>query len=88
MRDPDNIDDVLKVDTRGDDVYDSFRYGLFGQLGTRKRPAEIAIQEHAKELDPLARHFYLMKMAHDKSNSNEPFVQKSVPIWQGKCGLA
>jgi hypothetical protein len=87
MRDPDNIDDVLKVDTRGDDCFDALRYGLYGQLGTRKRPAEIAIQEHAKDLDPLARWFYLQKQLANKTNENTPFVQKSAPIWQGKCGL-
>src|SRR5271157_705043 len=86
MRDPDNVDDVLKVSTRGDDCYDGFRYGIYGMYKERKEPEERAIEEHAKTLDPLARHFYLIKMQHEKERRNVTFVQNEVPVWQSKCG--
>jgi hypothetical protein len=85
MRNPDMLDDVLKVETRGDDCYDGFRYGVYGMFSARKKPEELSIDEHAKTLDPLAAHFYRMKMLHDKANSAAPFVQKEQPVWQGKA---
>ena len=85
MRDPANIDDVLKVDTRGDDCYDAVRYLLYAMHGTKKRPDELYIADHAKTLDPIARHFYLLKMQNERHNANEPFVQREQPVWQGKC---
>jgi hypothetical protein len=87
MRNPDLLDDVLKVDARGDDCYDAFRYGLYGMLGSRRKPEDLTIEEHAKKLEPIARHFYLLKMAKEHHNANEPFLQKEQPVWQGKCGL-
>lgn len=85
MRDPDVLDDVLKVDSRGDDCYDGFRYGFYGMLKPRRKPEELEIEEHAKSLDPYAAHFYRMKMLRDRFNENEPFVQAEQPVWQGKC---
>ena len=85
MRDPDNMDDVLKVATRGDDCWDGFRYGVYGMYRSRKKPAMITIEEHAKTLDPIAAHFYRIKMQHDKKNPNTPFLQKEQPVWMGKC---
>jgi hypothetical protein len=40
VRDEDNLEDVLKVDTKADDCYDGFSLGLFGELGTRPKPQE------------------------------------------------
>ena len=87
MRDPDNIDDVLKVSTRGDDCYDAFRYGIYGMYRSRGKPEEVSIEEHAKKLDPVAAHFYRLKMMHDRENANKPFVQKEQPVWQSKAGM-
>ncbi len=87
MRDPDNMDDVLKVSTRGDDCYDAFRYGIYGMYGSRRKPEELSIEEHAQTLDPLAAHFYRIKMLHDRTSTNVPFVQQEVPVWQAKAGL-
>ena len=39
-RDEDNIEDVLKVETKGDDCYDGFSMGLFGELGGTETPRE------------------------------------------------
>jgi hypothetical protein len=84
MRDPDNLDDVLKVDAKGDDCYDGFRLGLYGELATKKRPARDIIEEHAKKLDPLAAHFYRLKQYAQQQNANTPFVPAKVPVWVGK----
>jgi len=40
VRDEDNLEDVLKVDTKADDIYDGASYGLFGMLGEGKTPQE------------------------------------------------
>ena len=87
MRDPLNMDDVLKVDSRGDDAYDAFRYGVYGMLRDKKKPEDLTIEEHARTLDPIAAHFYRLKMQHDRFNANEPFVAKEQPVWMSKCGL-
>jgi len=90
MRDPDNMNDVLKVDTRGDDCYDTFRYGLYGMYSARKKPEEDTIDDYGRTLaktDPLAAHFYLLKMASEREKRSSVFVQKEIPVWQGKCGL-
>jgi hypothetical protein len=87
MRDPDNLDDVLKVNTRGDDCWDAFRYGIYGMFAGRKKPISQTAEEHAKTLDPLAAHFYRLKMQHEKRHEGAPFVQKEVPVWQGKSGI-
>lgn len=87
MRDPDSIDDVLKVDTRGDDSYDAFSYGLYAMLKERKKPEELAINDRAKELDPMARHFFLLKMANEAEKRSTVFVQKEQPVWMGKANL-
>ena len=86
MRNPDNLDDVLKTDTRGDDCYDGFRLGLYGMLSTKGRPVEDEINEHAKTLDPLAAHFYKMKALAEVVGKNEPFLQLDMPVWRGKMG--
>ena len=86
MRDPDMMDDVLKVSTRGDDCWDAFRYGIYGMYKSRRKPEELTIEEHAKKLDPLAAHFYRIKMLAERQNANVPFVQQEQPVWQSKCG--
>ena len=87
MRDPDNMDDVLKVSTRGDDCYDGFRYGIYGMHRSKNKPEEITIEEHAKTLDPMAAWFYRQKMQIDKDKRQPTFVQKEQPVWQGKANL-
>jgi len=87
MRDPDNLDDVLKVDAKGDDCYDGLSYGLYGHLGARKKPEALVLQDRVKELaktDPLAAHFYKMKMDADNKDKTSSFTQKSQPVWMGK----
>jgi hypothetical protein len=87
MRNPDLMDDVLKVDAKGDDAYDGFRYGLYGHLAARKRPEADVYRDKAKELaktDPLAAHFYRMKMGAENKNKTTSFKQQDQPVWMGK----
>jgi hypothetical protein len=87
MRDPDNLDDVLKVDAKCDDVYDSCRYGIYGYLGARKKPVADQQRDRLKELvktDPYAAHFYNMKLAEDAKKRTVCFSQKEQPVWVGK----
>lgn len=84
MRNPDELDDVLKTEAKGDDCYDGFALGLYGQLSTKKRPEADEIRAHAATLDPIASWFYRQKMANYKNNENVPFVQRNQPVWQAK----
>jgi len=86
MVDPDFPDDVLKVNTQGDDAYDAFRYGIYGSHKSKRKPELMSIEEHARELDPLASWFYRQKMLADKErhNTSVPFLQKEQPVWMGK----
>jgi hypothetical protein len=49
-RDEDNIEDVLKVETKADDVYDGASLGLFGELGTRSKPQEEKDREKVEAI--------------------------------------
>lgn len=73
QRDPDHLDDVLKVDNKADDCYDGFSYGLFGQLATRAKPREQVQQEKLESIkDPLARHLYQFKVTMDAQARRAP----------------
>lgn len=84
MRNPDELDDVLKTETKGDDCYDGFRYGLYGEHKSKGKPEIQKVEDYAKTLDPLAAHFYLMKMRAELENRKATFVQDKVPMWQVK----
>ncbi len=84
QRDPDELDDVLKVDNKADDRYDAFSYGLFGQLGQRATPGEEAIKDYVKTLDPFNAHFYALKKRSQQTDAKQEFKQKEVPYWQTK----
>ena len=87
MRDPDNLDDVLKVDSKGDDAYDGFSYGLYGYLGAKKRPDADIVRDRVKELaatDPLAAWFYQEKMKADAANQTMSFRPPEQPVWLSK----
>ena len=87
MRNPDVLDDVLKVDAKGDDCYDGFRYGLYGHLAPRKKPIADQQRDRLKELvkaDPYAAHFYKMKLEADAKARTVCFTQREQPVWVGK----
>lgn len=77
--DPDHLDDVLKVDGKPDDCYDGFTYGLFGQLGDRKKTREQEDREKIEAVkDPLARRLTQLKLTLDR----EKRVQVQTHDWQ------
>jgi hypothetical protein len=87
MRNPDLLDDVLKVAAKGDDCYDGFRYGLYGHLAARKKPAAQAEAERVAELaktDKLAAHFLKMKLDAEAASRTSSFRQQEQPVWMGK----
>ena len=87
MRDPDNLDDVLKVDAKGDDAYDGFSYGFYGYLGARNKPVAQATSERIADLkksDPLAAWFLKMKLDAEAKDRTTSFRQSEQPVWQGK----
>jgi hypothetical protein len=84
QRNPDNLDDVLKVDSKSDDRYDAFRYGLYGALNEKAKPQEEKDKEYADTLPAFQRHFYLRKTNAMNSKRSESFVQESASVWEGK----
>ena len=87
MRNPDMLDDVLKVDAKGDDCYDALRYGLYGHLGAKKRPAEDVEKERVSDLkktDPLAAWFLKMKLDAEAKNRTASFKPPEQAVWMGK----
>jgi hypothetical protein len=83
-RNPKELDDVLKTNTKADDRYDGFRLGLYGEFKTRGTPEIEAINEFEKGLDPFARHFHALKKKHELQKSKESFVQSPEPAWMSK----
>jgi len=85
QRNKDNLDDVLKVDTKADDRYDAFRYGLYGGLSAKGKPQSEKDKEYASTItDPIAKHFYLRKAAFAKRDEGKPFKQEERPYWESK----
>lgn len=85
QRDPDNLDDVLKVDSKADDRYDGFRLGLYGMLNEKAKPQVEKDREYADTItDPIAKHFYLMKQRYAHAKDGQSFVQEPANIWEGK----
>jgi hypothetical protein len=87
MRDPKNLDDVLKVDSKSDDVYDAVRYGLFGEAPNRKKSDSLTIRDQVTELaktDPFAAHFYKLKKEAELKNKTVCFKPREQPVWQSK----
>lgn len=85
QRDKDNLDDVVKVDTKADDRYDAFRYGLYGGLNSKGQPQEERDKLVADQImDPMARFFYLHKQRFKAKSSKEEFKQQELPLWMTK----
>ncbi len=87
MRNPKQMDDVLKVNAKGDDCYDGFRLGVYGQLSTKKKPEENTNRDRVAELaktDPLAAHFFKMKKDAEAKNRTYCFTQPEQPLWMSK----
>jgi len=79
VRDEKNIEDVLKLDTKADDVYDGLRLGLYGQLGSAATPEEVQVADRLRKIeDPMWRTMQHLKVTLDK----EKQVQEDArPDW-------
>lgn len=87
MRNPDLMDDVLKVNAKGDDCYDGFRYGLYGHLAAKRKPEAQVEAERVNKLkktDPLAAHFLKIKIDAENENKTSSFRQSEQPVWMSK----
>lgn len=66
VRDEKQIEDVLKVETKGDDIYDALSLGLFGELGTRAKPQEERDREKiAAAGDDMQRYLVKYKLTQE-----------------------
>jgi hypothetical protein len=67
IRDESNIEDVKKLSTKADDVYDGLSLGLFGKLGRAETPDEVRLAERLDSIeDPLWRRMQQIKATLDR----------------------
>ena len=89
IHDPDNPEDVLKVDQAegqiGDDPYDDCRYGLQTHLAGRKMPQEEADRQAALKIDdPFARHFFAVKRAAIREEAGKIREAEFLSPWEAE----
>jgi hypothetical protein len=84
QRDPKNLDDVEKTNSIGDDRYDAFRLGLYGELGTKSTPRDVLDQKYAATLNPFERHFWNRKRSERRFDEDTPWVPQNFPSWWSK----
>jgi hypothetical protein len=86
VRDPKNLEDVLKVDgDQGDDAYDSARYGLLSMLKERKKPEEVKLAEKLATIpDHTSRMLYAYQHRLKEQEKHTGFRQKVMPRWMLK----
>jgi hypothetical protein len=79
IRNEKNIEDVLKLETKADDVYDGLSMGLFGQLGTAETPEEVKLAERLAAIeDPMWRSVQRVKATLDREARQ---VEDNRPEW-------
>lgn len=86
MRDPKNLDDVQKTDKGRarieQDVADDARYGIKSMLGVAHKPATVAMQERAMQIeDPIQRFLFVHKEQHRIQEAATPRKENVVPGW-------
>jgi hypothetical protein len=83
VRDDKRPDDVLKVNTDADDVYDAFSYGVFGYLNTRAKPTAVKNAEAIDALKdkPFEQKLAIMRLQLLEKRANEI---AAMPSWQRK----
>ncbi len=74
-------EDVLKVDSLADDVYDGFSYGVFGYLNNKPKPIEVKRAEHIESLknNPFEQRLAIMRLQFEEQRRNE---LAAMPVWQ------
>jgi len=82
-RDEDNLEDVLKVDTKGDDVYDSVALGLFGELGTRPKPQEEKDRERVEaQTDEQAKYLLRYRLTQERDKLSARAEERPPENWE------
>ena len=82
-RDEDNLEDVLKVDTKGDDCYDGASLGLFGELGTRPKPQEEKDREKVAAVsDEHAKFLVQYKLTQELAKRQAAIEDRRPEHWQ------
>lgn len=82
VRNDKKLEDVLKVPTDADDVYDALSIGLFGQLGARKKPEALKTKERIEAIaDPFNKRLAIMRQQYSEQKRAE---LASMPTWQRK----
>lgn len=72
VRDEKQIEDVLKLNTKADDVYDGSTLGLFGQMGAQETPEEERLKQRLAAIeDPFIRHVQQIKATLDREQSGK-----------------
>ena len=87
MRNPKNLDDVLKTDKSSaridQDTSEAARYGLFSMLAPKKKTEEQKFQEQMSKATPEQR--MLINFRHVKIKEKRQ-TQISPPSWRGNKG--
>jgi hypothetical protein len=82
-RDEDNLEDVLKVDTKADDCYDGLSLGLFGELGARPKPQEEKDREKvAAAPDQHAKFLVQYKLTKELEKRTERMEERPPAHWE------
>jgi hypothetical protein len=83
VRDDKRPEDVLKVDTIADDVYDGFSYGLFGYLNPRPKPKATKDAEQVEALrdKPFEQKLLIMRKQLEEQEQNR---RATLPTWHRK----
>lgn len=82
-RDEDNLEDVLKVDTKADDCYDGWSLGLFGELGKRPKPQEEKDREKvAAAEDQMQKFLVQFKLTKELEKRQSAIEDRRPAHWE------
>jgi hypothetical protein len=84
-RDEDNLEDVLKVDTKADDCYDGFSLGLFGELGKRPKPQEEIDREKLEAAAKIGRQEEMLvrfRLTHESESQQRTAEERRPDHWE------
>lgn len=81
IRDEDNLEDVLKQATIGDDVADCLRYGVKSQLDAKREPPVAVRAQQIMDAapTPTQRHLAMMKFKDEQAKRSRP---QRAPNWR------
>lgn len=84
-RDEDNLEDVLKVDTKADDCYDGASLGLFGELGPRPKPKEEIDREKveaARKIGKQEENLVRFRLTHERDAAVRAAEERKPSYWE------